>query len=237
MANQAALFAALRSFATRSVQDYDLDAALEEVGQQTLTVLDLDGAGITLKVAARGRPTNYISATDPRTLRVEREQDALGEGPCADAIAEGSPVVVSDLHAVSHWPRYTPVALESNFRAVAGIPMFGGELVVGALNCYATQPREWPKDDLEAAQLLANVSSAHIANAASYADQAVLAKQLQHALDSRVLIEQAKGVIAERHRITMEEAFEALRAHARNQGAKVHDVAADVLTGRQAVEP
>jgi len=237
MANQPALFAALRSFAIRSVQDYDLDAALEEVGRQTLSVLDIDGAGITLKVAARGRPTNYISATDPRTLHVEREQDVLGEGPCADAIAEGSPVVVNDLRAVSHWPRYRPVALESDFRAVAGIPMFGGGRVVGALNCYAQQPREWSQDDLDAAQLLANVSSAYIANAASYADQAVLAQQLQHALDSRVLIEQAKGVIAERHGITMEEAFETLRAHARNQGAKVHQVAADVLTGRQNVEP
>lgn len=74
-------------------------------------------------------------------------------------------MVVTDLQAVSQWPRYAPVALESDFHAVAGIPMFGGGLVVGALNCYATQTREWSKDDLDApsSQLRRSASSTHAA--------------------------------------------------------------------------
>lgn len=237
MADQAALFEAMQSFVTRSVEDYDLDTVLEEVTGHAMAVLGLAGAGITLSVNAPGRPTQYIAATDLMTLHVEREQDRLQEGACVDSLNAGEPVAVADARGLQRWPAYKPVLLEAGFRAVAGIPMLAAARVVGALNAYSAQPREWTTVDVEAGTLLANMATAYIANAASYADKVRLADQLQTALDSRILVEQAKGMLAERYRITPDQAFEALRRHARNQRTKVQEIAVDVLTNRQSIEP
>jgi len=237
MADQAALLSALRSFAVRSVEDYVLGDVLDEVNRHALGVLGLDGAGITLSVAGAGQRTQYISATDGNTLHVEREQDRLKEGACVEAINKGSPVHVSDVTTLDRWPNYRPVVLGAGFRSVAGIPMLAAQRVVGAMNAYTASPRAWSEGDVQAALLLANMATAYISNATGYADKARLASQLQHALDSRVIIEQAKGVIAERYGVSMEQAFEALRRHARNQRAKIHEISEDVLTNRQTVEP
>jgi len=231
------LLDALATFATRSVTDYDLSVVLEEVGQQAKSVLGLQGAGITLKVRANDKEMQYISATDGMTLHVEREQDRLNEGVCVDSIQKGQPVTAHDVTAYAdHWPRYVPVVVECGFRAVAGIPMLAGGRVIGALNAYRDQPGEWLPADVGAATLFANVATTYIANASAYSEQATLAAQLQQALDSRVLIEQAKGVLAERHGVEVDRAFEAMRRYARNQRVKLHDVAADVLSGRQTFE-
>lgn len=237
MVDDTGLLDALATFATRSVTDYDLSVVLEEVGQQAKSVLGLQGAGITLKVRANDKEMQYISATDGMTLHVEREQDRLNEGVCVDSIQKGQPVTAHDVTAYAdHWPRYVPVVVECGFRAVAGIPMLAGGRVIGALNAYRDQPGEWLPADVGAATLFANVATTYIANASAYSEQATLAAQLQQALDSRVLIEQAKGVLAERHGVEVDRAFEAMRRYARNQRVKLHDVAADVLSGRQTFE-
>lgn len=237
MADQAALLLALSSFATRSVHDYDLQAVVNEVTRHAINVLGLDGAGITLSVSAPGSSTQYIAASDARTLHVEREQDRLQQGACVDAISAAAPVYVSDIAAVDRWPEYKPAVLELGFRGVAGIPMLADQRVVGALNAYTIAPREWTDDDLSAAVLLADIATAYIVNAAGYADQAALSSRLQHALDTRLIIEQAKGVLAERHGVTPEQAFEAIREHSCNQRAELHEIAADVLANRQQIDP
>ena len=234
MVDHQAHLAALRHFALRSVQDYDLELVLRELGEHARSVLGLDGAGVTLRVVHDDCEIKQISATDSVTLHVEIAQDALHEGPCVDAIYLGSPVAAHYVGAyLDHWPRYAPIAMEAGFHAVAGIPMWAGGRVIGALNAYRKEPTGWAPEELDAAMLFANVATAFIANATAYSDQATLATRLQGALDSRVLIEQAKGVLAERDHITMDEAFETMRRHARNQRLKLRDAAADVLTGGQ----
>ena len=232
MADQQALLDALCSFAMRSVEDYDLDEAIEEVGEHALAVLDLSGAGVTLKQLGPGRLSQCISATDVRTLQVEREQDRLQEGPCIEAMRTGSPVCVDDIAQVADWPRYRHVAVEAGFLAVAGIPMIAGDRLIGGLNAYSTESRQWSADSIEAAQLLANICCAYIANATRYSDQKRLADQLQRALDSRILIEEAKDMIATVTGRTPAEAFSLLRSHARSNGTKIRAVAADVVNGR-----
>jgi AmiR/NasT family two-component response regulator len=106
-----------------------------------------------------------------------------------------------------------------------------GEQRIGALNLYRRNAQEWPADELDDAQLLADMATGYVLNTRVLHEREKLAAQLQHALDSRVIIEQAKGVIAERHRIDTPAAFELLRRHARNQQQKVHDVASAIVDG------
>jgi GAF domain-containing protein len=233
---QGQLLNALRQFATRSVENYDLAVVLDEVTAQARDVLALDGAGITLKVVRLTKETQYITATDDSTLQVEHKQDELREGPCVDAMKRGEPVVAEDILSTDRWPRYTPTVIEAGFRGVAGIPMLAAGRVVGALNAYRRQPGGWTAEELAAGTLFANVATSYIANASAYADQAEVASQLQRALDSRVLIEQAKGMLAERHGVSLDAGFDAMRQYARNERRPLRDVAADVVNGTASIE-
>ena len=114
--------------------------------------------------------------------------------------------------------------------------MLAGGRVIGALKAYRAEPGHWTPEEISAGTLFANVATTYIANASVSVDQATLATQLQHALDSRVIIEQAKGILAERLGLTLEEAVESMRKHARNQRVKLNDVAEGVLSGRQTFE-
>jgi GAF domain-containing protein len=232
MVDEAALMSALRLFAMRSVEDYDVGTVLDELGEQARTVLGLQGAGVTLLVREGTSQTKYITATDPATFAVEAAQDDLEQGACIESISLGHPVTADDItDFADRWPDYTPVVLDAGFRAVAGIPMVAAGRVVGALNAYRAEPGAWSRHDVETASVFASVATAYIANAAAYRDQAALSSQLQRALDSRVLIEQAKGVLAERNGVTLQQAFEAMRAHARAQRVRVEEVATAVLSG------
>jgi len=114
--------------------------------------------------------------------------------------------------------------------AVAGIPMAVGSHRIGALNVYDDKPRSWT-DDIPASRLLADMATGYILHARRMQEQQALAQQLRQALDSRIVIEQAKGMIAARQRIDSEDAFGVLRAYARRNSRKLHDAAGDVIDG------
>jgi AmiR/NasT family two-component response regulator len=109
--------------------------------------------------------------------------------------------------------------------------MIVDELAIGALNVYHREPREWPADDMADAQLVADMATGYIINAFTLRRGVQLADNLTHALESRVVIEQAKGVVAERHHIATDVAFERLRTHARSHRLRIHDAARDVVSG------
>jgi GAF domain-containing protein len=230
MADQSALFRAFADYARTTLGDYEVGEVLHRLTDQVVEVLGVAGAGVSVG-QADGRLT-FVTATDEPTSRIEHQQAELAQGPCHDAFRSGEPVTAADLRTEERWPGYTDAAMELGLHAVAGIPMIVRSERIGALNVYSRDPREWPADDVETAQLLADMASGYIVSTRTLEQHQRLAGQLQHALDSRVVVEQAKGMLAAQHGIDPSAAWERLRSYARNHQAKVHDLAQAVLDGR-----
>lgn len=227
MADQSALNRAFADYARTIARRYDIGEVLYRLTDQAVEVLGVDGAGVSL--GDRNAALQFVTATDESVTQVEERQIALQQGPCHDAFQSGEQVTSADLRTEERWPGFRESAVQLGMRAVAGIPMLVNEERIGAVNLYVSQPREWPADDLEIAQLLSNMATGYIVNARTLTETERLATQLQHALDSRVVIEQAKGIIAERHGIDTAAAFDRIRQHARSSNAKLHAVAQAVV--------
>ena len=232
MANTEALHAALADFATRLTDHYDLDEVLHDVSERAVAVLGLDGAGLTIGPDPAAGDMSFVTATDPATERVERVQDETCEGVSYSAAKRGEPLMVSALTATEKWPQYTRTALDNGFKAAAGIPMQTEGELIGVLNAYRREAGPWSHEDVAAGQLLARMATTYLVNATRLGEARKLAQQLQHALDSRIVIEQAKGTLAERLHVTPEIAFQLLRAYARSNRRELRNVASEVLAGR-----
>jgi GAF domain-containing protein len=152
------------------------------------------------------------------------------EGPCLDCYLSGKPVVNQDLASVNgRWPRFGPEALAAGFHSVHALPMRLRGTVLGALNLFHVEPGEMREVDVGAAQALADVATIAILQHRATLEAQVVNQQLQHALNSRIVIEQAKGMVAEEEGLNMEQAFSALRNHARNHNLRLVDVAEAVI--------
>lgn len=213
-------------FAEKLVDDYDVNTVLEDLAARLTELLSLAGSGVSLAVEGRLRAVTTIP---PHLSELERHQERTQSGPCADAFSTGQPVAVADLQKADRWPGYREVAQRLGMRAVVGLPMKLGSRVVGALNLYNAQVRQWEEDDLIAARLLANLATSFLIQSESMNQQSVLNEQLRRALESRVLIEQAKGVLAEAHGTDVAAAFERIRSHARQHNVKVVEVARGIV--------
>jgi GAF domain-containing protein len=193
-------------------------------------VLDVGAAGIML-VAADGELRVMASSSEAmRVLELFELQSQ--EGPCLDCYRTGQPVVNQDLANVNgRWPRFAAEAQQAGFQSVHALPMRLRGQVIGALNLFHVDAGAMRDSDVEAAQALADVATITIlANRAARESQ-VVNEQLTHALNSRVVIEQAKGMVAERLGLDMEGAFTTLRNHARNHNLKLIDLAQQVIEG------
>ncbi|MBA3744655.1 GAF and ANTAR domain-containing protein [Sporichthya sp.] len=153
------------------------------------------------------------------------------QGPCLDCYRDGEPVSVADLHAEeAKWPQFVPTAVDAGFRSVHALPMHLQGVRLGALGLFGTEIGALNGADLELGQALADVASiALIANQTSV-NHLRLTQQLQTALDSRVVLEQAKGQLAQVGNVTMAHAFEALRRYARDHNERLSVVAQNVVT-------
>ena len=235
MTDQSALLRAFADYARTLLRNYDIGEVLYRLTDQVVEILGVDGAGVF--IADTGDILQFLTATDDRVAHVEEAQIDIGEGPCHDAYRSGDRVTSADLTSDDRWPRYRPAALGRGFRAVAGIPMVAEDQRIGALNLYHRTPREWPADHLEVAHVLADMTTGYVVNARTLSAQRELTTQLQHALDSRIVIEQAKGILAERHTTDPSSAFQMLRLHARSRNLKLHEIARRVVDGSLQVEP
>jgi GAF domain-containing protein len=227
MVDHARLNIVLTEFAHTLVRRYEVGEVLYQLADRTVEVLGIAGAGVSLQDDS-GK-LHFVSASDEDASLVERVQEDYQEGPCHESHRRGEPILVDDISICDQWPNYRDQARAVGYRAVAGIPMHLDSFRLGALNVYDRRVREWTQDEVAAAQALADVASSLVINARQLEQSRRVAEQLQHALDSRVVIEQAKGAIARERSITVDEAFGLLRAHARSRNAKLHDVARGVL--------
>jgi GAF domain-containing protein len=229
MAGQEQLFDALRSFAATLAGDYDVIDVLHQVCDHLVEVLQADGAGVTLYDAERR--LRFAAATSETVIAAERAQEEAQEGPCSESLERGAPVIVEDVAGDQRWPRYRRALQEHGLRSVVAVPLVVGESSIGAVDVYDTDPRPWSDADLAAASVLAQMATAYVLRAHATAEVERLNEQLQRALDSRIVIEQAKGKLAGERGIDVDAAFQLLRSHARSRSETVRSVSERVVAG------
>jgi ANTAR domain/GAF domain len=212
-------------------EDGDLLAGLLRVAEATRTVLEVDGAGLTL-VHADG-PPRWVAATDAAMELLAQVQHDFGEGPYLQAYAQDRPVVIEDLGAAPVWVRLAAVVGQLRVLAVVSVPIRLASQPVGTLDLYSTQPRVWTTHELEGAGEFAAVAGELVHNGVALAAQQLEVAQLRQALTSRVWIEQAKGVLAATQGVSPEAAFQQLRVRARSSSRKLAEVAQEVVQDAQ----
>src|SRR5438105_6417695 len=154
------------------------------------------------------------------------------EGPCLDCYRTGQAVLNEDLSSSQgRWPRFAGEALAAGFRTVHALPMRLRGTIIGSVNLFHVEPGDMRPADIDAAQALADVATIAILQYRAAIESQLVNEQLNHALNSRVVIEQAKGMVAEQDGVDMEHAFSLLRNHARSHNLRLADVAAAVIDG------
>ncbi len=233
MPREAMLAKTFVELADTLVADFDVVEVLTLLADRCVDVLDVDAAGLML-VAPDG--DLRVMASSSEAMRVlELFELQAKEGPCLDCYLTGHPVVNQDLARVDgRWPRFAAEALAAGFHSVHALPMRLRGTVVGALNLFHIEPGAMRQTDIESAQALADVATIAILQHRATLEAQVLNEQLNHALNSRIVIEQAKGMVAQREAVDMEQAFATLRNHARNHNLRLADVARDVIAGNLA---
>lgn len=212
------------------VDDFDVVDLLTRLADRCVEVLDVDAAGIML-AAPEGHLR--VMASSSEAMRVlELFEVQAQEGPCLDCHRTGQPVVNQDLAADGgRWPRFAAEAIAAGFQSVHALPMRLRGSVIGALNLFRAGPGEMGPADIEVAQAFADVATIAILQHRAALEAQVVNEQLTHALNSRVVIEQARGMVAERLDLDLERSFSALRNHARNHNPRLADVADAVISG------
>jgi len=211
------------------VTDYDVIDLFHGLCADCVSLLGADAAGLLL-TDQRGS-LQLVSASNEQAQVVELFQLQADQGPCLDCFRTGDQVRAGDLVGEDRWPRFTARARDNGFAAVHALPMRLRGEVVGALNLFHRQPRAMDEADLGVGQALADVATIAILTDRSSRQRELLTEQLQAALTSRVIIEQAKGVLAERGGIGLDEAFGRMRSYARGHQLRLADVARDVVEG------
>ncbi|MFI1105646.1 ANTAR domain-containing protein [Streptomyces melanogenes] len=206
------------------VADFDLIDFLRLLTDRCVGMLGVSAAGVLL--ADRDGDLRVMAASDEQVRLLELFQLQSDEGPCLDCFRTGAPVAVTDLRTeTARWPRFVARAQLHGFGSVQALPMRLRDEIVGALNLFRAVPSPFDPVDAPIAQALADVATISLLQQRSTQRTTVLNEQLQTALNSRVLIEQAKGKLAERQGIDMEQAFTALRGYARSHNRRLSDVA------------
>ncbi len=213
------------------VDDFDVIEFLMMVAHRTSELIGDADVGILL-ADQRGN-LQFMAGSNEDVKRLELFQLQVHEGPCLDAVRDGQPVVNADLKkAEGRWPRFAPQAAAAGYQSVHAFPLRLRDEVIGAIGVFGTDNARWEDADVHIAQTLAHVATIGLLQERAVRRGAVLTEQLQAALNSRIVIEQAKGAIAQFHGVTVDEAFGLLRAHARRNGTHLGVVAQAVLTDR-----
>jgi transcriptional regulator with GAF, ATPase, and Fis domain len=230
MSREGLLARTLVELADTMVGDFDVVELLTLLSDRCVDVLDLDAAGIML-VAPDGDLRVIASSSEAMRL-LELFELQAHEGPCLDSYRTGRAVLNHDLSTVDdRWPRFAVAALAAGFHSVHALPMRLRGNIIGALNLFHIEQGEMRQADVDAAQALADVATIAILQHREAVEGQHLNEELQVALDSRIVIEQAKGMLAERLGVDMERAFSTLRNHARDHNLLLIDVARDVIRG------
>jgi transcriptional regulator with GAF, ATPase, and Fis domain len=230
MANQQLLVETLVALADTLVDDYDVIDFMQTLAERSVELLDVEAAGIML--ADGDGHLRHAACSSEQMRLVELFELQLEEGPCLDAFRDQTAVRSGTAEDVAQrWPRFAPRVLDAGFVAVSAVPLRLRGQAVGALNLFSARGGALDDDDLCVAQAMADIATIGILQERLIHDQSILASQLETALGSRVVIEQAKGIIAERNRIGVDEAFLQIRRFTRDTNRLLSDTARGIVDG------
>jgi GAF domain-containing protein len=212
------------------VDDFDLIEFLHNLADHTAAVSD--AASVGLMLADEDGNLQYMAASTESARHLELFQLQHDEGPCLECYHTGRPITVADLgEDDARWPAFTPRAYEAGVRSVHAFPMRLRDRVIGALNVFDQDPMPFRPEDVKIVQALADVATIAIIQERAISRAETLTEQLQGALNSRIVIEQAKGMIAQRSGLDVETAFDRLREYARSNQVRLADLARAVVSG------
>lgn len=231
MAREEQLTDAFVQLADTLVSEFDVTELLHGLVEHCVDLLDVAAAGILLS-DQRGA-LQLVASSNEQSRLLELFQLQADDGPCLEAFSTGAVVAVPDLPAAAgRWPAFVPAAAAAGFGGVHALPMRLRLETIGAMNLFTTAGGQALGDkDLRVAQALADVATIGILQERAITRSEVLVEQLQGALNSRVIIEQAKGIIAQHSRIEVDQAFGLLREHSRNTNTRLADVARNLISG------
>lgn len=216
------------ALASRLVDGFDVVDLLGELTERCTGLLDIASAGLLLADASG--TLHVLAASSERTRLLEIFQLQRAQGPCRDCYLSGASVSVADLTSMQErWPDFVPRARDLGFASVHALPMRLHDRVLGALGLFGSSVGTLAPDDLALAQAMADVASVALVQDMSARDAGAYNEQLQAALTNRVVLEQAKGVLAQLGDLEMAAAFAALRRYARDRNLRLSDVAAAVV--------
>ena len=234
MTREAILVRTLVEMADNLVDDFDVIDVLTVLSDRCVEVLDVDSAGVML--VAPGGELQVVASSSAAMRVLELFELQANEGPCVDCFRSGRPVVNLELSAGDdRWPRFARRAVADGIRSVYAIPMHLRSTTVGALNLFRVSAEPLSADDLLVAQALADVATIAIIQHQASVSASVLTTQLTEALNSRIIIEQAKGKISEASGLDMERSFDRLRNHARNHNLRLTELAREVAEGTTSI--
>ena len=210
------------------VDDYDIVDVLHTLVEQTTGILDASDAGILLPNGAG--ELEVVASTNERSHLIGLLQLKADEGPCVDAFMTGKIVAVDNIAATyARWPTFATAAARVDYQSMYAIPMRLRNETIGSLNLFSDRAGPMDDSDTSVARALADVATIGILQERAIREAGIAREQLQRALDSRVLIEQAKGVLSQTEDIDMDAAFTLLRDRARRSGRRLSVVAQETI--------
>jgi transcriptional regulator with GAF, ATPase, and Fis domain len=213
------------------VDEFDMLEFLHGLTARCVELLGVAAAGLML--TDERDKLQVVAASSERTRLLELFQLQADEGPCLECFHSGQPVSVADLPSARRWPHFTEAASEVGFVAVHAVPMRLRSEVIGALNLFDTKAGAMDLEGQRIGQALADVATIGLLQQRAIRQRDNLTEQLQTALNSRILIEQAKGVLAERMQVGVDEAFSLLHGEARARSRRLSDLAQAVVDGSE----
>ena len=230
MTREADVVRSLVEMAGTLVEDYDVVDLLTGLADRCVSLLGVSAAGVML--ASPAGSLGLVASSSEAVRLLELFELQAQEGPCLDAFRTGERVGHQDLEAESgRWPSFSAAALREGFRSVSALPLRFREVTLGALNLLSVTRAPMEEADVIAARAFADLATLSIVQHRASAEAQILNEQLSGALTSRVVIEQAKGVISERAGVDLAQAFSRLRAYARSRNLRLTDVAQAAIDG------
>jgi transcriptional regulator with GAF, ATPase, and Fis domain len=235
MAGEQRLVEVFVELADTLVDEFDVVDFLQVLTERCVELVDTDAAGLMLD-DQRGN-LQVVAHTHESARLLELFELQKAEGPCLECFSTGQAIANIDLtEAASRWPRFAAAARDVGFTVSHAVPLRLRQQVIGALNLFTVEPRRLGDEHLAVVRGLADIATIGLLHERANHDQVVLSEQLQTALHSRILIEQAKGVLSARAATSVDEAFRLMRTHARRSGRPLTAVADAVVAGTLGVD-
>ena len=227
VAREAVLARAFVRLADTLASDFDIVDFLRGLSEDSVEILRAEAAGVMLADARGG--LRLIASSDERMRLLELFEIQGAQGPCLDAFSSGRAIQASAADGRARWPVFAPRASGEGFQVMCAVPLRVRTHVIGALNLFRGSDEPFTGIEMEIAQAMAEMAAIGLIQERALRERNLLTEQLQAALNSRVVIEQAKGMLAEYLTITVDDAFKLLRSYARDHNRKLSEVASDVV--------